>query len=405
MGISEPLYTLRFWLVLSMLLVFSAVLKLPTLYFPHTEPDEQVYLNLATRLLTSASYNLEGTEIIKQLSPGIYDHPLFFHPPLFPASLIPFVYWKVENFAVLISWLGHFLCIISVALIGRRMAFAYGLDSDRNSVVEWLPVIGVCLDPLLTFVSRKLWIDSLLSGVCAASLAAFFCARYSQRRSLWLVVGSILFGLAGLSKMSALILTPVVIYLILTPEAHRRSKITELCLGCVPALLLALPWYITFYHTYGVLFPSWMKPDEWSIQHYPFVRVMLERTPGYYLFKLAAIAPISLLCFGVYGLNRPLWASRVSLVAPMWFLLYFTTISYLGLHGTGFQMRYIAPLVPSIYLMLYAVLDRSRRGNEVISIGVLLLLLYAGMTGAIFLVSPQFDEIYSVFELIGWLRL
>lgn len=403
-GMPQSLYPPRFWVVLTMLLVFSVVLKLPTLYFSHTEADEQVYLSLAKRLLTSGSYNLEGTEIINQLSPGIYDHPLFFHPPLFPVCLIPFVYWNIERLAVLVSWLGHALCILAVALVGRRMAFASGLDSERNPMVQWLPVIGICLDPFLLFLSRKLWIDSLLTGLCAASIASFFCARYSRRRSLWLIVGGALFGLAGLSKMPALILTPVVVYLVLTPDGPRRSKIKDLCLGFLPALLLASPWYIAFYHTYGVIIPSWIKPDEWSVEHYPFVRVALERTPAYYFLKLIAIAPVSLLAFGVYCLRRSLWTSRMFLFPSIWFLLCFITISYLGVKGQGFQMRYIALLVPSIYLMLYAFLGQFRRGHEFISIGVLLLLVYGGMTGAVYLATPHFDEIYSPFELIRLLQ-
>jgi 4-amino-4-deoxy-L-arabinose transferase-like glycosyltransferase len=404
-GISKSLYPPRFWLVLSMLLVFSAVLNLPTLYFSHTEADEQVYLSLAKRLLTSGSYNLEGTEIINQLSPGIYDHPLFFHPPLFPVCLIPFVFWNTERLAVLVSWLGHALCILSVALIGRRMAFANGPDSERNPMIQWLPVIGICLDPLLLFLSGKLWIDSLLTGLCAASIAAFFCARYSQRRSLWLVVGGVLFGLAGLSKMTALILTPVVVYLILTPDGQQQSKTKDLCLGCLPALLLASPWYIAFYHTYVVVIPSWIKPDKWSVEHYPFVQIALERTPAYYFLKLIAIAPVTLLSLGVYCLRKSLWTSRIFLVPPIWFLLCFTTISYLGVQGQGFQMRYIALLIPSIYLMLYAFLGQFRRGYEFISIGVLLLLVYGGMTAAESLATPELDEITSPLEAIGWLRL
>jgi 4-amino-4-deoxy-L-arabinose transferase-like glycosyltransferase len=400
--ISQSLYPPSFWLVLTMLLVFSVVLKLPTLYFSHTEADEQVYLSLANRLLTSGSYNLEGTEIISQLSPGIYDHPLFFHPPLFPACLVPFVYWNAERFAVLVSWLGHALCILAVAVIGRRIAFASGLDSERNPMVEWLPVIGVCLDPLLLFLSRKLWIDSLLTGLCAVSIAAFFCARYSPRRSLWLIIGGILFGLAALSKMPALILTPVVVYLVLTPDGPPRSKVKDLCWGFLPALLLAAPWYIAFYHTYGVLIPSWIKPDKWSVEHYPFVQIALERTPAYYFLKLIAIAPVSLLAFGVYAMRRSLWTSRMFLIPSIWFLLCFITISYLGVQGQGFQMRYIALLIPSIYLMLYAFLDRFR--HEFVSIGVLLLLVYGGMTGAINLATPDLDEVDSPIEQMGLLR-
>lgn len=382
-----------------MILLFSIALKLPTLHFPHPEPDEQIYLNLASRILTSGSYNLQETQIIYELSPAIYDRPLFFHPPLFPATLVPFVYWKVPSLAVVISWLGHLLCIVSVAMIGRRVTLAYDFETRGNPLLEWLPVIGVALDPLLTFVSRRLWIDSLLAGLCAASLAAFFCARYSPQRRSWLVAGGILFGLAALSKATAFLLAPLVIYLILTPEARPRSRFSDLCLGCLPALLLALPWYITFYSTYGVLVPTWIKPDEWMIQHYPFMRTTLDRTPGYYLLKLAAIAPVGLFALGAYCLKRQLWTNRISLVAPAWFLLYFIGISYAGLQGIGFQMRYIAPLAPSIYLMLSAALGQFRSVGSMISVGLLLLVIVSGMTSAIYLVSPHFDEIYSLFEL------
>lgn len=404
-GISAPLYPLRFWVVLSLLLLFCIVLKLPTLSSPHEEPDERVYMALATRMLHAGSYNLAGTEILKELPPGVYDRPLFHHPPLFPAALVPFVYLGVEKAGVVVSWLGHFLCIISVALIGRRIAFAYGLATDRHALVSWLPVIGICLDPLLIFISRKLWIDSILAGLCAVSIAAFFCARYSQRRSFLLLLGGLLFGLANLTKITALIFTPLVVYLILTPEGLRRPKISELCLGFLPAALLVLPWYVIFYHTYGAIVPSWTKPDDWLIQHYPFVRVALARTPLYYFLKLALIAPVSVISIGAYVVTRSLWTSKISLVPVLWFVLCFATISYLGLRGYTFQMRYIAQIVPSIYLMFYAPLALFPGNRDIVSVAGLLLLIYGGMTGAIYLLASNYDEVYSLFEIVGWVRL
>jgi len=404
-GKSETLYPLRFWLALSMLLLLCTIIKLPTLLYHHDEPDEQIYLSLAKRLITAGEYNLTGTDILSRLSPGIYEHPLFFHPPLFTLCLMPFVYWNVENLAVVVSWLGHLLCIVSVALIGRRMTFAYELNSDRNILISWLPVIGMALDPFLTVFSRRLWIDSFLAGLCAASLAAFFCARYSQRRSLWLVAGGVFFGLAGLCKITALIFAPVLLYLILTAETQRQSKIKDLCLGSLPALLLLLPWFVIFYRKFGVIIPSWTKPDEWLLQHYAFVRLTLERTPIYYVVKLIAIAPVILLSFGVYLFRRSLWTNRVFLAFPISFLLYFVSMSYLGLHGYGFQMRYLAPAIPAIYVMLYAVLANFERSRELLSFGILMLLLYGGVTGVILIVAPGYDEIISIFELIGWLRI
>lgn len=395
-----PNYSSRhFWIVLSAVLLLTVAIKLPTLRFPHQEPDEQVYLTLAGQLYNSHSYTLQDTPIIYDLSPSIYDRPLFFHPPLFPILLIPFLHWHAPNLGVVVSWIGHLLTVMAVALMGRRLVFLEGTKPPDLELAEWLPVVAVAFDPLLTFISRRLWIDSLLTGLCAISLAALFTARYSSRRTIWLILGGLLFGLATITKAVAFVLLALVLYLVLTPEKHQRSRIRDVVLAGAPLLLLALPWYLKFYHTYGVLFPNWIKPDEWTLQHYPFVRTTLERTPVFYLTKLASIAPVSVIAIGAYCFQGRLWTSGRFLVAPAWFSLCFASVSYLGVHGTGFQMRYLAPLVPSIYLMLYAAFSYKPPARSFISIAILLLMLVGAMTSAIYLVSPHFDEIYNLYEL------
>jgi len=390
----------RFWLTLAILLLFCAVLKLPTLTAPHDEPDEQIYWQLANRLLTVGQYNLQGTEILKRLSPPIYDNPVFCHPPLFAALLIPFVHWQARHLAVLVSWLGHFLCIMAVAVMGRRMA-----RPGQCQLIFWLPVLGMALDPFLTFLSGKLWIDSLLAGLCAASIAFFFCARYSERRALYLLTGSLLFGLAGLAKLPALALAPVVVLLILTPEVKTPSAWRDLVLGCLPALILVLPWFIYFHHTYGVFLPGWTRPDEWTMQRYPMVRTAVERSPFYYIGNMAAVEPVSILCLVAYIFNGSLWKRMDSALPGLWFLVVFTALSWVGLRGQGFQMRFLAPLFPSIYLMLYALPGDWRNGRGVLPVIILLCLIYAGLNGAFYLVMPQYDEISPVFTVWGQANL
>jgi hypothetical protein len=68
-------------------------------------------------------------------------------------------------------------------------------------------------------------------------------------------------------------------------------------------------------------------------------------------------------------------------------------------------MRYIAPAIPAIYVMLYAILANFERSRELLSFGILMLLLYGGVTGVILIVAPGYDEIISIFELIGWFRI
>ena len=90
-GQQEP-FGIRYALKVALLFILvSTVLKLASLTFTHTEPDEVVYWTLAQHLLASGDYSLQGSEVLELLSPVIYDRPLFHHPPLFPVLLIPFV--------------------------------------------------------------------------------------------------------------------------------------------------------------------------------------------------------------------------------------------------------------------------------------------------------------------------
>ena len=95
-------------------------MKGPSLLYPRTEGDERIYWQLAQNLANGGDYTLRGSALLKELSAYIYDRPLFHHPPLFPALLSLFAIADMENAAVLVSWLGHVLVVIAVAIIGRH---------------------------------------------------------------------------------------------------------------------------------------------------------------------------------------------------------------------------------------------------------------------------------------------
>lgn len=400
-GISGVSRMRHFWLILAILFVFCAILRLPSLTFSHVEPDEQIFWQLANKLRTSGEYNLQGTEILTRVSPHIYDRPLFLHPPLYAMVLSPFTALGSMKAAVAVSWLGHFLCILAVALIGRQLCATS--PTQQPEIILWLPVVGVALDPFLIFVSERLWADSLLAGLCSMSLALFFCARSAKRRSLCLLAGGVLFGLAALTKLPALILSPIAAWLIVKPETDKRAMLRDLCLGAAPALILVLPWFVVFYRTFGVLIPDWTKPDEWSMAQYPFVRAAVERSPLYYLLKFVVIQPLTVFCLGAYLFKRELWKSMVAVFPIAWFLLFFVVVSWLGMRGQGFQMRFLAPLFPAVYLMLYMVLIRLHGERTVSLLIILLCVVYGGITGS--LIISDDNEIMSIPEMGGVLTL
>ncbi|MFH1075680.1 MAG: glycosyltransferase 87 family protein [Pseudomonadota bacterium] len=195
--------------------------------YQHNETDEIIYWQLAENWLKTGNYSLQGTEILKSLPAYVYDRQLFHHPPLFSLLLIPFVIMKAKKLAIIISWLGHLLCIVSVALVGRSILTSRSQFSVKSNLF-WIPLISITFDPLLIFISRKLWIDSLLSGLVALSVALFYSVCKSdidyRHKKYGLIAAGIALGLAALCKLTALIVTPVIIYILITSFQTSRER-------------------------------------------------------------------------------------------------------------------------------------------------------------------------------------
>ncbi|MBV9464151.1 MAG: hypothetical protein JO317_07990, partial [Verrucomicrobiae bacterium] len=172
---------------------------------PHTEPDEQVYWQLARNLSAGRSYTLQGTDILKNLSPAGYDKPLFHHPPLYSYLLSWFVRWRAPNAAVLISWFGHALAIASVAWVARRILLDAIPEAEAMHPLFWMPILLAAADPQLTCVSAHLWTDSLLAGLVAAGMALAIAPPRRGSALAWHVAAGVIFGLALLVKLVAAI--------------------------------------------------------------------------------------------------------------------------------------------------------------------------------------------------------
>jgi glycosyl transferase family 87 len=375
------------------------VLKCPSLLYPRTEGDERIYWQLANNLAHNGDYSLRGSAVLKELSPDMYDRPLFHHPPLFPALLSLFAMAGFENAAVLVSWLGHVLVVIAVAIIGRHVLEHSSTDGSITSPSFWLPVLGVAADPLLMFVSRRIWIDSLLAGLVALSVALLVVAE-PRRRTMLAVAGGLL-GLAALAKLTALILLPVLLFFGMRDEETWKQRAAAAATVLLPVALFVVPWLIVFYQRNGVFIPSWVKPDSTLMQLYPFVRIAVERPWYYYSAKLILIMPLALVVVWSLVRERVLWSNRTIQIAASWFLVVLVTLTYLGIDGYGFQMRHIAPAVAALYvIVLVLVIERER---PVLLMVCGFTMLVGAVTGAMHLLAPQFDEIVSLARVAGLL--
>lgn len=388
----------RFSQVLLLVALFSAftvVLKLPSLGFAHDEPDEVVYWSLAHNLVERGAYTLRGAEIADRLSPTIYDRPLFHHPPLYPVLLTPFVALEAKQAAVVISWLGHLLCLLSVGIIG----WALLVRGEGAVDALWLALLGVATDPLLALVSRKLWIDSLLAGLVALALALVWAALVSPRRRLLLVLGGLVLGLAGLAKLPGLLVAPVAAMIVWGGGGSRRERLRDLLLVATPCALLVLPWIVLFVTTYGALTPTWLSRDEYAVRHYPFLAAAVGRPWYYYAAKLALAEPVAVAGLAL-SLRRPRADGLARFAAPAWLLLWLLAYTIQSASGYGFLMRYVVPVVPAIYVMLLCV----RSPGNFVRPAIALAVAYGAIESTVYLLSERFDELVSFPELAGLVR-
>jgi 4-amino-4-deoxy-L-arabinose transferase-like glycosyltransferase len=383
--------------VLLTLVVASLVVKLPVLAFEHREQDERIYWELSTNLVRHGRYSLQGTDVVKSLSPYMYDRPLFHHPPLFAVALLPFVLMEAPSAAVLVSWLGQALAMVGVALFGLGLLRARSPAVNAFPPVFWLPVLGVAVDPFLTFISRRIWMDNLLAGLVTMAFGlAVLASRRGAGRTPAMASGVAL-GLALLTKVSAVLAIPglVVAAWILPLAGGARRRI--LFWIALPALLLAAPWYVCFYAQYGRLVAPWVSPDAWLIEHSPMVRAAVEQPWYFYVRKLVLIQPlIVVLCVGVIRK----W-SRQMAVPLTWFLVFLAGLTVLGVSGFGLQTRHLAPAYPALYAALYALSPGDPTGLQGrIGFLAVLALLCTAITAGIFLAEPHLDEVVGPLELL-----
>ena len=394
-----------YFLVAGIFVIFCAILKLLTLKFSHSEPDEVIYWQLAQNLVSGHAYTLQGTELLSKLSLSAYDHPLFHHPPLFPALLVPFVVYGSPQSAVLVSWVGHFLCILAVAVIAKHLIGKQAENLTALSPRYWLPLLGVSVDPLLNFISRKLWIDSILTGLVAMALSLFIVSDRDRFRRVTLFAGGVLLGLAALAKLTALIAVPVALYCVFAQTARPRSeRIKWAFYSMIPVGLLVAPWLILFYVKTGTVLPGWVKPDDWSMQHYPFVRAMVNRPVDYYPVKLCLIVPLVLVLIAFAKVTVEWRTNLLAKKGLLWFACFFVVIALLSASGIGYQMRYLSPCIPAIYVALLAYLSRAQRGVQLLELLSALCISFSLFNAAFYLFTPQFDEISTLPELYHMLR-
>jgi 4-amino-4-deoxy-L-arabinose transferase-like glycosyltransferase len=397
---------LRALLFAAPFLALALLTKLPSLAFEHREPDEVIYWTVAKRMSDYGTYSLRGAPFMHQLSRKMYDRPLFHHPPLYPALLVPFEERELRREAIVISWLGHGLAIFAVALIGVHLHARLGGDTSAWAALA-LPLLGVALDPLFVHTARKLWIDALVGGLAALAVALTLAGvARERRRAPWLLAAGVALGLAGLAKLPGLLVAPVCAALVLARSARARERVAGIAWIALPSALILAPWFAVFFATYGTLVPSWMAPDATILERFPLVAAAAQKPWHFFATKLALIQPLLLVALAGFA-----WRAGERRPSEAWVLLTWligagACLTYLAASGFSFQTRYLTPLTPALYALPLA-LPAWYRAPTVRSfrLAAALAITYATLGAAPYLTNGRPDEFLSLAETLGLITL
>jgi 4-amino-4-deoxy-L-arabinose transferase-like glycosyltransferase len=407
-----------FWAVVLLIMAFSILLKLPTLNLRHEEGDEVRFWYLTKNWIATGNYTLQGSPIFNiptfKAYYGYRQMPV--HPPLFPAVLRPFAqYENIPHYAVMASWLGHLLAILAVALIARYLIHYHNLSFTAFSPLFWLPLLGIATDPIMTWVSGKLWIDNLHAGLAALSIAlALMANRFHYRQLIYLLSG-ILLGLALLSKLTAALSIPVIIYIVLTNEPNTKKRLQALLWGAIPVLVLSLPWYIPRYLT---PLPEAPTVDWTGVQQCIFCNVVASKPFYYFFLQLILISPLIIIGLSFYFVfylshfrkSLGIIQHLHFLIPLFWCLFTLIAITYYVSNYNTFIMRRLTVMLPSLYVMFYFLLIYSAKFEILKKYQPLLLLLgmltivYGAIGGGYYVfhadVYPEFTSLPELARLL-----
>ena len=418
----------KFGIALSFVVLLTFGMHLRTLSLRHIEPDELIYAYLACRLSESPMhYDLQGAltgeeaqryvdliagselapkvsgpvEILyfppdqfgerkPRLDPTIYDRPIFHHPPAY-AWLLSWMHRIVGvRYGVLLSAFFHGLAVLFTALLARtwcnnRVGFIAGLILATESV-SWVN-------------AERIWIDAMLQALVAASL---FAAIWAARRGTLTahVVAGLVFAAATLTKLPGCLIAPAV-YLVwrgAKEPVGQRNQVAYLLAGCTPVCL----WLLVSARIDGALLRFTM-PTDWMIENFPYMARVVERSPLYYFVALLFASPVLYVAFvAPLGQHRQSWMK----VPLAWAGMFFLFLTVVGLRGLGFQLRFLAPMIPALCILAAAVMSKCKTWQLVWGGALLIYSLRVGMQSAMVpgssgLGLPK-DFIYLVHDVLGF---
>lgn len=375
-------------LILIGVLLLSLSIRLPALFTQHIENDEVILQVLAEKVSENPKdYSLQGTAVLDQLPKIVYDKPLFHHPPLFTYGLMLFRKLLGIKFQILFPVLANVLTVLIIFAIGREL-----YDESVGLIAAF--IFSIC--PIVLHASTKIWIDAVLTLFCTLSIYLSILA-VKREKAFWYILAGISFGLAVLSKISALAIIAPIAYLFI--KNFNSKRLINVSYFLISSALVAGPWLIIFYKTFGTFFPWWIKPSEEPLRMFPFIKMAMARPWFFYFSNITIVAPIYLFA----------WITMIKSIKrtsewlePIWVLSYVVGFTFVGIMGLeGYVTRYILPAIPALAILSARIVVIKNKVLWVIS-GIFL--AYSLTNAILNTYLFQVADVFSLFYFLNFLK-
>jgi 4-amino-4-deoxy-L-arabinose transferase-like glycosyltransferase len=190
--------------------------------------------------------------VLGQLYPSGYDYTAN-HPPLYYALMTPF-YWLTRGLSPLAQQ--YIFRLLAIPLGAVTVWLAYRLAMTIFPGDAFLAVTTAALvafQPQISYEAAM--VNNDIASIALYAWMTLLLARgirdkFPYRTCVWLGVG---FGLALLTKGTSLSVAPAIALAIILASGWRdvRTWVTKGALAAAPAAILAAPWYVYMYRTYG----------------------------------------------------------------------------------------------------------------------------------------------------------
>jgi 4-amino-4-deoxy-L-arabinose transferase-like glycosyltransferase len=257
---------------------------------------------------------------------------------------------------------------VAAALVTSAAVAGFYVLSRRlfSAQVALLATIFLLFEPFFVAYQRSITTDAFQTNFTWLSFLAFLLyldgLNGSRKDRGWLVFSGVMFGLAVMSKVSAVMSGPafliVAVYCSVRGGRKPTALIADLGLWGLSAMVTAFLLWPALQADLPGTIAAWRTGLEEEVDgHLQFFFDAITRNPGpaYYpvvlLFRLSPLLLVSS-ALGVIALIRPAWRKYVPDPQALWAVVLFIVVVIVSITAFASKIdRYIQPLLPGLALL------------------------------------------------------